>query len=113
MILFHILECQLELEQSVHKALLELHKCADSHGDAQLTDFIEGEYLKEQVEAEKEVGDMVTKIKRVGSDGLGIHIIDKELQWVSNVPRLSQYIFWELKNSFILFQFKTESNKNV
>ena len=79
MILFHT-ECQLELEQTVHKALLELHKCADSHGDAQLTDFIEGEYLKEQVEAEKEVGDMVTKIKRVGSDGLGIHIIDKELQ---------------------------------
>jgi ferritin heavy chain len=76
----HAIECQLELEQSVHKALLELHKCADSHGDAQLTDFIEGEYLKEQVEAEKEVGDMVTKIKRVGSDGLGIHIIDKELQ---------------------------------
>ena len=73
-------ENQLELEQTIHKALIELHKCADSHGDAQLTDFIEGEYLKEQVEAEKEVGDFITKIKRVGTDGLGIHIIDKELQ---------------------------------
>merc|ERR1712126_456564 len=68
-------EASLELEQTVHKALLELHKCADSHGDAQLTDFVEGEYLKEQVEAEKEVGDLITKIKRVGTDGLGIHII--------------------------------------
>merc|ERR1712088_905205 len=27
----HAIECQLELEQTVHKALLELHKVADSH----------------------------------------------------------------------------------
>merc|ERR1711974_95105 len=48
-------------------------------GDAQLTDFIEGEYLKEQVEAQKEMGDLITKMKRAG-DALGLHIIDKELQ---------------------------------
>merc|ERR1712027_95232 len=76
----HAIECQLELEQTVHKALLELHKVADSHGDAQLCDFIEGEYLQEQVTAEKEVGDLLTKMKRTGSEGLGLHIIDKELQ---------------------------------
>ena len=76
----HAVEFQLELEQSIHKALLELIKIADTHGDSQLTDFIEGEYLKEQVEVEKEVGDMITKIKRVGTEGLGLHIIDKELQ---------------------------------
>ena len=77
--IFFCTENQLELEQTIHKALIELHKCADSHGDAQLTDFIEGEYLKEQVEAEKEIGDFITKIKQAGTDGLGIHIIDKEL----------------------------------
>ena len=75
-----ISECQLELEQSIHKALLELHKVAGTHGDAQLSDFIEGHYLKEQVEAEKEVGDLISKMKRVGFEGLGLHIIDKELQ---------------------------------
>ena len=75
----HAVESSLELEQSVHKNLLEMHKIADGHGDAQLTDFIEGEYLKEQVEAEKEIGDLLTKMKRAG-DGLGLHIIDKELQ---------------------------------
>ena len=75
-----ISECQLELEQSIHKALLELHKVAGTHGDSQLCDFIEGDYLKEQVEAEKEVGDLITKMKRVGSEGLGLHIIDKEMQ---------------------------------
>ena len=72
-------EASLELEQKVHKHLLELHKVADSHGDAQLTDFIEGEYLTEQVEAEKELSDLITKMKRAG-DGLGLHVIDKELQ---------------------------------
>ena len=61
------------------QSLLEMHKVADSHGDAQLTDFIEGEYLKEQVEAQKEIGDLITKMKRAG-DALGLHIIDKELQ---------------------------------
>jgi len=42
--------------------------------------FIEREYLAEQVTAEKEVGDLLTKMKRTGSEGLGLHIIDKELQ---------------------------------
>ena len=72
-------EQTLAMEKAVHTHLLELHKIADSHADAQLTDFIEGEYLKEQVEAEKELGDLITKMKRAG-DGLGLHIIDKELQ---------------------------------
>ena len=67
----------LELECFTYKAF---YKVADSHGDAQLCDFIEGEYLQEQVTAEKEVGDLLTKMKRTGSEGLGLHIIDKELQ---------------------------------
>jgi len=49
------------------------------HNDAQFTDFLEGEFLKEQVEAIKEIADLVTKMKRAG-DTLGLHIIDKELQ---------------------------------
>jgi len=72
-------EAQFELEKKVHESILELHKVASSHDDAQLTDFLEGEYLKEQVEAQKEVGDLITKMKRAG-DTLGLHIIDKELQ---------------------------------
>merc|ERR1712179_387927 len=72
------IEASLELEKTVNESLLNMHKMADSHSDAQLTDFIEGTYLKEQVEAIKEIGDLVTKMKRAG-DGLGLHIIDKEL----------------------------------
>merc|ERR1711863_222135 len=54
-------EASLELEKKVHESLLEMHKVADSH---------EGEYLKEQVEAQKEIGDLITKMKRAG-DALG------------------------------------------
>ena len=61
------------------QSLLELHKVASAHEDPQLTDFLEGEYLKEQVEAQKEIGTLITQMKNAG-DGLGLHIIDKELQ---------------------------------
>ena len=73
------MEASLELEQSVHKALLELHATANKHNDPQMTDFIEGECLKEQVDAKKEIADLITKMKGVG-EGVGLHIIDKELQ---------------------------------
>merc|ERR1712142_280118 len=72
-------EASLELEKKVHEALLELHKEGDSHGDAQLTDFIEGEFLKEQVQTQKEIGTLITQMRNAG-DGLGLHIVDKELQ---------------------------------
>jgi ferritin heavy chain len=72
-------QASLKLEIEVYESLLNIHKVASEHEDAQLTDFLEGEYLKEQVEAQKEIGDLITKMKRAG-DGLGLHIIDKELQ---------------------------------
>merc|ERR1712114_170944 len=73
------MEASLELERTVNESLLAMHKVAGEHGDAQMTDFIEGTFLKEQVEAIKEIGDLITKMRRAG-DGLGLHIIDKELQ---------------------------------
>ena len=62
----------------VNQSLLDLHKAASGQGDAHLCDFLEAEYLTEQVEGIKEIGDMITKIKRAG-DGLGLHIMDKEI----------------------------------
>merc|ERR1739844_449099 len=71
-------EAALELEKTVNQSLLDLHKACDSKGDAHLCDFIEAEFLGEQVEGIKELGDLITKIKRAG-DGLGLHIMDKEI----------------------------------
>jgi len=70
------MQAALALEKNVNQSLLDLHKLADSHGDAQMTDFIEGNYLTEQVEAIKELSDYVTNLKRVGT-GLGEYMFDK------------------------------------
>merc|ERR1712213_284019 len=61
-------QATLELEKTVNQSLLDIHLC----------DFLESEYLTEQVEGIKAVGDLITKMKRAG-DGLGLHIIDKEM----------------------------------
>jgi len=73
------MEAALALEKTVNQSLLDLHKVADSHGDAQMCDFIESEYLEEQVNAIKEISDRITNLKRVGG-GLGEWHFDKELQ---------------------------------
>ena len=85
------------------QALLKLHQVATTHNDPQLANFLEGEYLKEKVESQKEIGDLITKLKRSG-DNVGIHIIDKELQEMIEPPTLKQesiratiemlHIFW-------------------
>merc|ERR1712114_15152 len=67
------------VEGTLNESLLTMHKTAGDNNDAQMTDFLEGTYLGEQVEAIKEIADLITKMKRAG-DGLGLHIIDKELQ---------------------------------
>jgi len=71
------MQVALELEKSVNQSLLDLHKLCSSHDDAQMADFIESEYLEEQVKAIKEIGDHVTQLKRVGP-GLGEYTYDRE-----------------------------------
>merc|ERR1712107_917683 len=73
-----VMEAALELEKTVNQSLLDIHKVAGDKGDGHLCDFLESEYLSEQVEGIKAVGDLITKMKRAG-DGLGLHIIDKEM----------------------------------
>jgi len=71
------MQVALGLEKSVNQALLDLHAVASKHNDAQMTDFIEGQFLQEQVEAIKQIGDYITNLKRVGT-GLGEYMFDKE-----------------------------------
>ncbi len=72
-------QAALDLEKNVNDSLLSLHKTATAREDPQLCDFLESHFLGEQVEAIKKLGDLITKMKRAG-DGLGLHVIDKELQ---------------------------------
>jgi len=71
------MQVALELEKTVNQSLLDLHKVADRHGDAQMCDFIETHFLEEQVKSIKEIGDHITNLKRVGT-GLGEYMYDKE-----------------------------------
>ena len=73
------MKAALALEKTVNQSLLDLHKVADSHGDAQMMDFLEGEYLEEQVKAIKEISDHITNIQRVGT-GLGEWHYDQKFQ---------------------------------
>eukprot|EP00158_Paraphelidium_tribonemae_P001428 Partr_v1_DN24397_c0_g2_i2_m31680 putative Stores iron in a soluble, non-toxic, readily available form. Important for iron homeostasis (By similarity) len=72
-------EVALQMEKDINSRLLKLHQVAESQNDSQLCDFIEGEFLGEQVEAMKRLADMLTNLSRVGNDGLGLFLFDKEL----------------------------------
>ncbi|XP_074657641.1 soma ferritin-like [Tubulanus polymorphus] len=72
------LEMALALEKKVNESLLELHAIASKHSDANLTDYLEGEFLKPQVESMKEIVDLTTRAKLAGV-GLGEYMFNKEL----------------------------------
>jgi len=70
----------LDLEKKVNQSLLDMHKLADGHHDAHFTDFLESSFLDDQVQDIKKLSDLITRLKRAGTTGLGEHIFDKELQ---------------------------------
>lgn len=70
------MEAALQLERDVNESLIRLHSLASELNDAHLTDFIEGEFLDEQVQSIKLIGDHITNLNRVGA-GLGEYQFDK------------------------------------
>jgi len=70
------LEDALALERKVNDSLLKLHGIASENNDAHLCDFLEENYLAEQVDAINEISKLITNAKRCG-DGLGIYQFDK------------------------------------
>ena len=73
-------EKALSMEQLVYKSLLKLHKAGEECNDPQFTDFIEGEYLEEQVNAINEIAKYVSILKRIGNDGHGIWHFNKDFK---------------------------------
>jgi ferritin heavy chain len=72
------LEAALALEKKVTTAIYDLHEVAAAHNDAHAMDFLEGEFIEEQVQALKKLADLITRCRRAGP-GLGEHLFDKEL----------------------------------
>ena len=72
------LEVGLELEKSLNQSILEFHALSSTHHDANLTDFIESEFLNQQVELVKDFTDKLVQLKRIDSE-LGQYLFDKKL----------------------------------
>ncbi|XP_045618721.1 ferritin [Procambarus clarkii] len=74
------LQAALDLEKQVNKSLLDLHVTASKNTDAHLTNMLEEDFLEEQVESIEKLGNMITRLKRAGTSGLGEFLFDKELK---------------------------------
>ncbi|KAM7276269.1 hypothetical protein ACFE04_018135 [Oxalis oulophora] len=74
----YAMELALSLEKLVNEKLLNLHSVVSRNNDPQLTDFIESEYLSEQVEAIKKISEYVTQLRMLGK-GHGVWHFDQML----------------------------------
>tara|TARA_Y100001970_G_C13882602_1_gene674580 strand:+ start:161 stop:691 length:531 start_codon:yes stop_codon:yes gene_type:complete len=71
-------EKALEMEQIVYKSLLKLHSSGEENKDPQFTDFIESEYLDEQISALNEISIYISQLQRIGENGHGIWNFDNK-----------------------------------
>jgi len=67
-------------EQDVYESLLEIHKEArDDPEDPHLQDFLEGEFLTEQVDSLKTFKEFLSVLTRLGKSAVGLQMFDEEL----------------------------------
>ncbi|KAB1217661.1 Ferritin-2, chloroplastic [Morella rubra] len=74
----YAMELALSLEKLTNEKLLNLHSVASGNNDVQLTDFVESEFLSEQVHAIKKIAEYVAQLRRVGK-GHGVWHFDQML----------------------------------
>ncbi|XP_024965332.1 ferritin-1, chloroplastic-like [Cynara cardunculus var. scolymus] len=74
----YAMELALSLEKLTNEKLLHLHEVACTNNDPQMADFVESEFLAEQVEAIKNIADYVSQLRRVGK-GHGVWHFDQML----------------------------------
>ena len=70
------LRSALAMERQVNTSLLNLHKTAETHGDAQMCDFVESEFLEEQIESMYEISCLLQQLKLAGG-GMGLLYFDQ------------------------------------
>ena len=63
--LFHL---GLKMERDINQHLLNLHKTADTNNDPQFSDYLEGEFLKEQVDSIYEFSKIISQLQKIGND---------------------------------------------
>merc|ERR1711934_747828 len=70
----------------VTKTLTDLETLATAQADFHLVTFLQETFLNKQVTDVKTIGDILTKMKRVGT-GLGVYMMDKHLTAYTEVWR--------------------------
>jgi ferritin heavy chain len=66
--ILHAFLFALNLEKSINQHLLDLHGVASSENDPQFSDYLEGEFLEEQVTAISELSKIVSVLNRFNGD---------------------------------------------
>ncbi|VAI04353.1 unnamed protein product [Triticum turgidum subsp. durum] len=74
----YAMELALALEKLVNEKLHNLHSVATRCNDPQLSDFVESQFLQEQVDAVKKISEYVTQLRRIGK-GHGVWHFDRML----------------------------------
>ncbi|KAJ1699050.1 hypothetical protein LUZ63_007562 [Rhynchospora breviuscula] len=74
----YAMELTLALEKLTNEKLLHLHQVAEQCKDVELMNYIESEFLGEQVEAIKKISEFVSQLRRVGP-GHGVWHFDQVL----------------------------------
>lgn len=70
----------LELEQSIYEKIISISKDCNDPG---LEDFLD-DFIKEQLEAQYQLGIKIKQLSRIGNDGHGLWNFDLNLQKLSN-----------------------------
>lgn len=70
-------QAALDLEKFNNEALLQLHDLASNQKDPEMCNYLEDNFLRDQVESIEEISKIITNLKRVGT-GLGEFMFDKE-----------------------------------
>ncbi|XP_078286537.1 ferritin heavy chain-like isoform X2 [Rhinoraja longicauda] len=73
------MEQALQLEIEVNQCILNLHKLGSEQNDVSLCEFLESNYLSDQLEAIRKLGEHITNLKRLGApeNGMGEYLFDK------------------------------------
>jgi ferritin len=73
------METSMEIEKTLYAKYSALSRCAEEAKDHELQDLISSVFLKKQCENIKELADIQRNLSRVGVDGVGLYILDREM----------------------------------
>lgn len=69
----------LQLERSVNEKLIELHEVASRNNDPQFSDYLEGTFLKEQVESISYLSKLISVLNKIDNAGTMLLYLDSHL----------------------------------